>query len=197
MLNFLKRWKLARLLKSVKKYQLLRENGDKKWVKQEIAALAAVTHYYKKKLLFNKHFPLARIALFEYLRAAASLNDAEAQYQCALMRFEEGKYYATWVSSNYRRAIHDKLKQEAFEEAFAFLDAAIKNKHVEAKRYQGLAYIHGWGVEKDTSKGFECVLDSIAMENAWARATKIIEKLRLNSPEFFKALTQYQSKNNS
>ena len=194
MFHFLKRWKLSRLLKSVKRYQAVREHGDKKSVPLEIKALLALAAYYKNTLLTNKKFPLARIYLFEYLRAAAALNDKGSQYQCALMRFEEGKLYAAWNTSNYRRAIHEKLMKEAFDEAFAFLEVAIKNNSAEAKRYKGLAYIHGWGVDKDTSKGFEYILDSIAMENAWARATKIIEKLNLNSPEFFKALTQYQSK---
>lgn len=194
MFYFLKRWKLARLVKHVKRYQVIREHGDKKSVGLELKALLAVADYYKKTLLFHKKVPLARMALFEYLRAAASLNHPEAQYQCALMRFEDGKFYTQWNASGYRRIVHEKLMNEAFEEAFAFLDVAIKNRHVEAKRYLGLAYIHGWGVAKDTTKGFECILDSIAMENAWAKATKIIDKLNLNSPEFFKALTQYQAK---
>ncbi len=194
MLHFLKRWKLNRLLKTVKRYQVIRENGDKKCVHLEIKALWALANYYKNTLLTNSKFPLARLYLFEYLRAAAALNDKQAQYHCALMRFEEGKFYAAWNASNYRRAVHEKLRQEAFDDAFAFLEVAIKNNSFEAKRCQGLAYIHGWGVEKDAAKGFECILDSINMENAWARATKIIEKLHLNSPEFFKALTQYKAK---
>lgn len=194
MFHFLKRWKLNRLLKTAQRYQVVREHGDHKSVPLEIKALLAIAAYYKSSLLTDKKYPLARAYLFEYLRAAASLNHAGAQYQCALMRFDEGKLYQAWCASSYHRAVHDKLKQEAFEEAFAFLEAAIKNKHSEAKRYQGLAYIHGWGVEKDTSKGFDYILDSIAMENAWSRATKIIDKLQLNSPEFFKALTQYQNK---
>jgi TPR repeat protein len=197
MFHFLKRWKLNRLLKTVKRYQVIRELGDKKSVPLEIKALLAVAAYYKNTLLLNKHYPLARASLFEYLRAAAALNNAGAQYQCALMRFEEGKFYTAWHTSSYQRLVHEKLMKEAFEEAFSFLDVAIKNKYSEAKRYQGLAYIHGWGVAKDTAKGFEYILDSIAMENAWAKATKIIEKLNLNSPEFFKALTQYQNKSAS
>lgn len=197
MLHFLTRWKLSRLLKTVKRYQLIRENGDKKSVNLEIKAVLELADYYQKKLLTNPKFPLARVYLFEYLRAAAALNDKGAQYRCALMRFEEGKLYAAWNLSNYRRAVHEKLMREAFDEAYAFLETAIKNNSSDAKRYKGLAHIHGWGVEKDTAKGFEYILDSIAMENAWGRATKIIDKLNLNSPEFFKALTQYQSKSTS
>lgn len=197
MFYFLKRWKLARLIKNVKHYQIIREQGDKKSVGLEIKALLTVAAYYQNTLLFHKKVPLARLAMFEYLRAAASLNNPGAQYQCALMRFEDGKFYTQWNASAYRRVVHEKLMNEAFEEAFAFLDIAIKNKHSDAKRYLGLAYIHGWGVAKDTTKGFEYILDSIAMENAWAKATKIIEKLNLNSPEFFKALTQYQAKTNT
>ena len=195
MFHFLTRWKLSRLLKVVKRYQTIRENGNNKSVPLEIKALWVLADYYKNKLLTNAKFPLARLYLFEYLRAAASLNDKNAQYQCGLMRFEEAKFYAAWCLSSYRRAIHEKLRTEAFDEAFAFLEVAIKNKHSDALRYKGLAYINGWGVDKDTNVGFDYILDSIAMENAWAKATKIIEKLNLNSPEFFKALTQYQHKN--
>jgi hypothetical protein len=50
-------------------------------------------------------------------------------------------------------------------------------------------------VEKDTNKGFNLILESIEMANAWSQATKIIEKLHLNSPEFFQALTRYQAQN--
>ena len=106
-----------------------------------------------------------------------------------------GRFYETWAHSTYAVPAHDRYMKEAYSQAFEFLNTAEANKSVEAKRYKGLAYIYGWGVDKDTSKGFNLILASIEMENAWSQATKIIEKLHLNSPEFFQALTKYQAGN--
>lgn len=196
MFYFFKRWKLNGLLKKVKKFQMLREQGDKKAAPLEIQALHELAMFYQKHL-YDKHFPQAKLYLFEYYRAAAGLNDAKAQYQCALMAFSKAQFYSDWYRSSYGREVHEQLMKDAYAEAFAFLDAAEANRYVEAKRYKGLAFIYGWGVDKNPNKGFELILESIDMENAWANATKIIEKLHLNSPEFFKALTQYQAKKNS
>lgn len=193
MFNFLKRWKLNAITKKLKRFQQLREQGDKKAQVMEIQTLHELAGFYQK-VLFNKNFPLARLSLFEAYRAAASLNDAKAQYQCALMAFAKAKFYQTWYQSSYGREIHEKIMRDTYQEAHAFLDAAEANHYVEAKRYKGLAYIYGWGVEKNVNQGFDLILESIEMENAWSNATKIIEKLHLNSPEFFKALTQYQAK---
>ncbi|MCD6047774.1 MAG: hypothetical protein K0S08_1421 [Gammaproteobacteria bacterium] len=194
MFTWLKRWKLNGLLKTLKKVQYAREQGDEKAKAREIQLLRQIAEFFSAQQ-YNKNFPQAKLQKFEYYRAGAGLNDPVAQYACALMCFDVGRYYEAWSHSEYSRPVHEHYMKEAFEQAFKFLDAAEANKSVEAKRYKGLAYIYGWGVAKDTNKGFQFILDSIDMANQWAQATKIIEKLNLNSPAFFQALTQYQSKN--
>jgi len=194
MLTWFKRWQLNGMLAKLKKYQYARDNGDAKAKLSEIKLLLKVASFFADQVT-NKSFPQAKLQRFEYLRAAAELNSASAQYICALMCFDVGRFYETWHQSSYGIALHERYMKEAYQQAFTFLNAAVENKSVEALRYLGLAHIYGWGVPKDTGKGFQYILESIEMENAWSQATKIIEKLNLNSPEFFQALTRYQSQN--
>lgn len=195
MFTWFKRWRLNGKLKQLKKFQYLREQGDKNAQAQEIKMLCDIAEFFSRQA-YNCYFPQAKLQKFEYYRAAAGLQNAKAQYLCALMCFDVARFYETWHQSAYAREIHERYMKEAYEQAFAFLNAAEENRYVEAKRYKGLAYIYGWGVEKDTNKGFNLILESIEMQNAWSQATKIIDSLHLNSPEFFQALTQYKAKNN-
>jgi TPR repeat protein len=193
MFTWFKRWKLNGLLKQLKKLQYARENGDSSAQQLEINKLIAVAEFFSREI-FNKHFPQAKLQMFEYYRAAAGLNNAKAQYACALMCFDVGRFYESWHCSSYSHLAHERYMKEAYEQAFEFLNAAEANHSVDAVRYKGLAYIYGWGVAKDTSLGFNFVLESIEMADAWSSATKIIDQLHLNSPEFFQALTRYKAK---
>lgn len=195
MLTWFKRLQLQGKLKQLKKWQYMREQGNEQAKASEIKMLIDIAEFFARQV-GNKNFPQAALQKFEYYRAAAGLQDAKAQYLCALMCFDVGRFYETWYQSAYTRPIQERYMKEAYEQAFAFLNAAEENRYVEAKRYKGLAYIYGWGVTKDTNKGFNLILESIEMQNAWAQATKIIDSLHLNSPEFFQALTQYKAKTN-
>ena len=75
-----------------------------------------------------------------------------------------------------------------YEEAFTYLRTADASDYVLAKRLLGMVHIHGWGMPKNLDTGYQLVLDSIDLEKAWDRATKIFDELKLNSPEFFAAL---------
>ena len=193
MFTWFKRWQLNGKLKQLKKLQYMREQGNNQAKASEINLLIDVAEFFARQQ-GDKNFPQAALQKFEYYRAAAGLQDAKAQYLCALMCFDVGRFYETWYQSAYTRPIHERYMKEAYEQAFAFLNAAEENHYVEAKRYKGLAYIYGWGVTKDTNTGFNLILESIEMQNAWGQATKIIDSLHLNSPEFFQALTQYKAK---
>ena len=194
MFTWYKRWKLKGLLNTLKKYQHLRESGDAKALPLEIRSLRKVIEFYRKQE-YNPNFSQAKLQMFEYARAAASLNDPVSQLECAKTCFDVGRFFETWHRSNYSRPVQEHYMKEAYQQAFEFLNAAEANRSVDAKRYKGLVYINGWGgVPVDAAKGFQLILESIEMANAWSQATKIIDKLGLSSPEFFKALTQYQAK---
>lgn len=189
---FLKKMKLSRLLKKVRKLHQLRDQGGKVDSKHEIAALKELAKFYDKNP-FNKNIPQAETLALEYYRAAAALNDAQAQYICSERFFKLGLFWQAWANDIYGSTIHKEYAQGYFTEAYTYVKAAEEGGYALAKRLHGLAYIHGWGVTPDTSHGFQMVLDSIEMEKAWERATKIIENLKLNSPEFFSALMKYKS----
>ncbi len=195
MCTWFKRRKLKSLVTKLQKYQEMRENGDPKGRALELKALNEIIRFYQKEE-YNSNFPMAKLQLFEYNRAAAGLNDAKAQLTCAKICFDIGRVYQEWTQSKEARPIHEKEMKEAFSRGFEFLHAAVENNYIEAVQYLGLVYIYGWGIPQDTQKGFQYILKSIEMANGWNRATKIIEKLGLNSQDFFKALTQYQAQNN-
>lgn len=190
-MNFLQKWRLKSLQKKAKKLHQARDQG-KIEPKQEIAVLYRLAKFYDKRM-HDKKVPYARDIALEYYRAAAKLDDREAQYICSQRFFDKAKFWEQWAKDLYGDQIHQQYMRSCYEEAFRYLTVAENAHHVLAKRSHGLAYIHGWGVDVDTEKGFKLVLDSIEMENSWNRATKIIEELKLNSPEFFEALTKYKA----
>jgi TPR repeat protein len=191
-MTFFKRMKLKSLLKKVKKLYQLREQGANTDIKNEITALHAVAEFYTKNH-YNEAFPNSPLFAFEYYRAAASLGDAKAQYLCGKELLDQAKFWEEWEKGMYADAIHTQNMTDRYAEAFKYLSAAESNGYALASRLHGLAYIHGWGVEKNTNTGFKYVLDSIEMDKAWDKATKILEELKLNSPEFFAALMAYKS----
>jgi TPR repeat protein len=189
---FFKRLKLKSLLKKVKKFHDLRDQGANIDIKNEVNALHAVAEFYTDNI-YNKAFPNASVLSLEYYRAAASLSDAKAQYITGRLLLDQAKFWEQWANGFYGDALHKQYATDSFAQAFKYLSAAESNGYALASRLHGLAYIHGWGVEKNTNTGFKYVLDSIEMDKAWDKATKILEELNLNTPEFFAALMAYKA----
>lgn len=194
-MSFFKRLKLKSLLKKAKKLHQVRDQGEAGGFKLEIAALKELTHFFDANR-FNKKFPDAQLQALEYYRAAAALDDAQAQHQLSQRLFAIARFYDEWEKNIYGSPIHKKYAEFYYEDAFKYLKQAETGGYALAKRFHGLAYINGWGVAKDSEKGFQMVIDSIEMEQAWERASKIFEELKLNSPEFFNAIMKHKAKNN-
>ena len=138
--------------------------------------------------LYDKDCPHAQMLCREAYRAAALLGNSEAQYRCGKLFMESGHF---WMDTVAGLLSCDKQKDyavESYAEGLKFLQDAESNGHALAKREHGLAYIHGWGVEQDTQKGYELVIKSIDVEGSWDNATEIFQSLGLNSTEFFSML---------
>lgn len=178
--------------KIAKLHAVYQQDMTKQNAQNEIKAQYQLAEFYKKHL-FDKQFPKAEIYLLECYRAIAALDDPKAKYLCGEKLLTEGKFWANWSQNPvYGSTIHKKYAQALFDEAHAYLNAADENDYVLAKRLLGMANMHGWGVPRDINKGYQLVLDSIELEKAWDRATKIFEELKLSSPEFFAALQSYR-----
>jgi TPR repeat protein len=189
MFGWFARLKLKSLLKRATAMHNYRQNNavSDTVTKKELALLDEIAKLYEK-YQFHKKFPHAREYALEANRAAASLNDIFGQYTVGKKLLEEGKFWDSLQTTMFACNAHKKYATAAYEEAFVYLNAAETAGHPLAKRLKGLAYVNGWGVEKDNDKGFSLVVDSIDQENAWDRATKIFEETGLNKPEFFSSI---------
>ena len=154
---------------------------------KEIAYNLELAEYYDKKR-WNTHFPYAELLAQEAYRAAASLNDVNAQYLLSKRLVKMARFWQERSQGIYAMQVHQRYANDLYEEAFAYLETAEKQGHALAKRLHGLAYINGWGVEKEEEKGFQMVVDSIEQEKAWDRATQIFTELGLNKSEFFSSI---------
>ncbi|CAM4412357.1 MAG: hypothetical protein LEGION0398_MBIBDBAK_00308 [Legionellaceae bacterium] len=192
---FFKKIKLAGLLKRVKKLHAMREQGKGTGFQEEIAALIELAQLYDQ-YKFNKYFPNAETLAIEYYRAAASLDAPKAQYILSQRLFDKAKFYEQWSHNNYGSSIHQKYAFAYYEEAFNYLKESEKSGYALAKRYHGLCYINGWGVDKNLETGFQMIIDSIEMEKAWDKVTKILDELGLNSPEFFNSIMRQKANKN-
>lgn len=192
-MHFFQRLKLKSLRKKVEKAHAMREqNGTNANLLNEITAQYQLADFYLKHR-FDKNLPNADILVLECYRAIATLGEPKGQYLCGERLLNQGKFWASWANNPiYGAPIHQKYAKANFEEAFAYLETADAAGYALARRLLGLAYIHGWGTPQDLNKGYKFVLDSIEMEKAWDRATKIFDELKLNSPEFFAALQSYK-----
>ncbi len=189
MFGWFTRLKLKSMVKKATAMHNHRENNAVSdiIVKKEVILLYEIAKVYEKNQ-FNKKFPHAHEYILEAYRAAASLNDANAKYLVGKQLLEDGKFWDSLQSTLYTCSSHTKYAAAAYEEAFVYLDAAEAAGHPLAKRLKGLAYVNGWGVEKNNDQGFALIVDSIDQENAWDRATKIFEEIGLNKPEFFSSI---------
>lgn len=183
------KFKLKKLLKKAKNLYDKRERGANVNIKNEVKVLKDLAKFHLKHQ-FNKKFPKAKIYANEYYRAAAALNDPEAQYILGKEQLETGRFWQSWHDGHYGEPVHETYKSQCFKEAFALLEAADENGYPLAKRLHGLAWINGWGVEANNDKGFKMIVDSIEEANQWDKATEIFKELGLNKPEFFSAMMQ-------
>ena len=194
MREFFKRMKLRFLQKKAKKLHQIREQGQGAGFEREIEALLELATFFDKNRFYKK-FPEAETFALEYYRAAASLDDPRAQYTVSQYLFDKARLYDNWRHDIYGSSIHERYASFYYEDAFKYLKESEAGGYALARRFHGLAYIHGWGVVKDTEKGFQMIIASIDMEQAWDRSTKILEELKLNSPEFFNSIIRYKAKN--
>ncbi|KTD73330.1 hypothetical protein [Legionella tucsonensis] len=189
---YLKRWQIRRIIKKIKAMQANRVNnqpGDE-MLKKEIAYYFELASIYSK-LKGNKKFPYAQLMYMECYRAAAMLDDAEANYQLGQMILEEAKFRQNLEKEGvFKSEPNLKKCNQLFEEAHAYLLAAIALNHIAAKRLRGLSFINGWGLEADKKTGFELIVASIEEEGAWDRVPQIFASMGLNKPEFFSQIMQ-------
>lgn len=185
-------WKIKRIIKKLKVMQAHRVNnqpGDEV-LKKEIAYYFELATLYKNRVA-NKKFPYPNLMHEECLRAAAGLEDAKANYQLGKMMLEEAKFRENLQKEGvFKSEANSKKYTLLYEEAHAYLSAAVALGHIEAKRLKGLCFINGWGVAVDNKAGFEMVVDSIEQEGSWDRVPQIFASMGLNKPEFFSAIMQ-------
>lgn len=187
---FLKKLKIKRLTKKLKAMHQHRVHNQPpdEVIAKEIGyyhELAGIYH----KLIGHKAYPFAAEMEMACLRAAAALNDTSAQYQLGKRLLDEAKLRDSLQQEELFASPGNKQQTHLlYEEVHAYLQAAEKLGHVEAKRLRGLCYINGWGVETDKEKGFELVVASIEQENSWDRVPQIFASIGLNKPEFFSAI---------
>lgn len=187
-----KRWKIKKIVKKLKALQLNRATNQpgEELVKKEIAYYIELAAIYKG-LHGNKKYPYAQLMYEECLRAAAGLDDAEANYQLGYTALEEAKFRANLEKENvFQSELNRKKSEQLYGEAHAYLLAALSLGHVSAKRLRGLCFINGWGLEVDKKEGFELVVASIEQEGSWDRVPQIFASMGLNKPEFFSAIMQ-------
>ena len=133
--------------------------------------------------------------LLAVYRASSMLDDSTAQYLLGKNLLEEGKFRDNLQREGvFASESNERQMRERFVDAHAFLMAAMKLNHIQAKRLHGLSYINGWGLPADKNKGFELIVESIEQENSWDRVPQIFKEIGLNKPEFFSALMQRRHK---
>jgi TPR repeat protein len=189
---YLTRWKIKRITKKIKALHANRVNNPSsgEMIKKEISYYFELAKLYHK-LSGHKKSPFASLMFAECHRAAADLDDPEANFLIGQMTLEEAKFRDNLEKEGiFKSDINSKKCNELYEEAHAYLLAAMNFGHVAAKRLRGLCYINGWGLETDKKTGFELIVDSIEQEGSWDKVPQIFASMGLNKPEFFSAITQ-------
>lgn len=194
----LTKFKIHRLTKKLKSMQQSRVHNQpsEEALKKEIAAYHKLAGIYHS-LHGRKKYPFARDMWLECFRAASTLDDTMSQYLLGKNLLDEAKFRLDLqIKGVFASPSNERQTKQLFEEALAYLVAAEKLKHIEAKRLHGLCYINGWGVEPDKKKGFELIVQSIDQENSWDKVPQIFAAMGLNKPEFFSELTQLRNNKN-
>jgi len=190
----LKQWKINRYIKKLKAMQANRvhnQPGDEV-LKKEILYYFELAALYKN-LKFSKAFPYAHLMQLECYRQAAGLNDAEANFQLGKIYLDEAKFRQNLEHEGiFNSESNCKRSVQLYEEAHAYLLAAIGLGDIAAKRLRGLSLINGWGLDADKNAGFELIVASIEQEGSWDRVPQIFAAMGLNKPEFFAAIMQHR-----
>ncbi|MFJ1267747.1 hypothetical protein ACD661_04130 [Legionella lytica] len=187
-------WKIKRIVKKIKAMQANRVNnqpGDD-MIKKEIAYYFELAELYKK-MKCSKKFPYARVMYEECLRAATSIDDAQANYLLGKILLDEAKFREQLeIEGVFKSETNSRSCQRLYEEAHAYLSAAVNLGHIEAKRLKGLCFINGWGIGADKKAGFDLIVASIEQEGSWDRVPQIFAAMGLNKPEFFSEIMQHR-----
>lgn len=188
---FFKRFKARRLTKKIAVLQKIREHGTSS--EKDLAKEKELYHHLADLYLLlerDKKTYYARDMRLAVYRASAVLDDTKAQFILGNLLLDEAKFRADLEAKGiFSSPSNFKEMERLYEESRAYFFAAEKLDHIQAKRMHGLFYINGWGVPVDKEHGFELVVESIKMENSWARVPQIFSEIGLNKPEFFSALS--------
>lgn len=191
---FFKKFRINRLLKKIKVMQQSRVHNQP----TSLAILKEIALYHKlakiyKSLEGHKKFPFAGEMVKECYRASAVIEDSEAGYLIAKQLLDEAKFrQALQKEGLFANVSNERRMTYLFEEALAYLKAAVSLNHIQAKRLYGLCFIHGWGIPVDQDTGFDFIVSSIDQENSWNKVPQIFASLGLNKPEFFSALMKHR-----
>ncbi len=191
-----KKFKSNKIIKKIKVMQQSRalNQPTDDALKQEIALYHQLADIYIS-LQGHKKCPFARDMLLAVYRASSMLDDSTAQYLLGKTLLEEGKFRETLKNEGvFSSESNDRQMHTLYTDAHAFLIAAMKLNHIQARRLHGLSYINGWGLPVDQNKGFELIVESIEQENSWDKVPQIFKEIGLNKPEFFSALMQRRNK---
>lgn len=185
------RMKLASLKKTLKKQYELRDAGNAGKLDELLKAYLALAAFFEKHS-HDAQLPFADLLALENYRAAGKLGSTAAQFRLAELLLERAKFYASCEGTPWNDPGQLVYARAHFDEVYTLLTAAAQAGHALAMRLHGMIHVNGWGMPVNTDQGFKMVIESINMENAWDRATKIFESLGLNSPEFFATLRAQQ-----
>ncbi|MES2141640.1 MAG: hypothetical protein V4471_01960 [Pseudomonadota bacterium] len=192
-MNCFQKYKFKCLQKKLHKlHRLYEQEGSDKQLKALTQAFYAMAAFYKKHS-FDKGLPYAEFHVLECYRVLSSFGDPKAQYLLGECLLNYGKFWLDMVKNPLYKTNQPKVyAQTFFEESRVYLQAANEQNYFLARRLLGLVHMHGWGCDADLQKGYQLVLESIDLEQAWGKATQIFDKLQLNSPEFFATLRAYK-----
>lgn len=193
----LKRLKIKKLTKKIKAMQANRVHNQPRdeVLAKEISFYHELAGIYNS-LIGHKHYPLAAEMNIACLRAAASIDDANAEYELGKKFLEEAKFREQLQKEGiFASPSNERQMSQLYSESLAYLEAAEGLGHIEARRLHGLCFINGWGLAIDKDKGFELVVESIEQENSWEKVPQIFAAIGLNKPEFFTALMKHRNKN--
>ncbi len=192
-MNYFQKIKLKRLQKRLHKLlSLYEQEGLDSHVKSLTQGFYAMAGLYERHR-FDKHVPNAEFYALECYRVLASYGDVKAQYLLGERLLNYGKFWESLSQNSLYKTNRPKAyAQSFFDESLVYLQAADEQSYPLARRLLGMIYIHAWGRPSDLQKGYQLILESIDLEQAWGRATQIFDTLKLNSPEFFAALRVYK-----
>lgn len=193
-IGWFKRFKIKRLQKQLRGLSAARLNhtSSSEALQKEIALYFTLAKVYES-LLGNKKHPFAREQALACYRAAAALDDSQAQFIVGQKLLEEARMHEELQNGGlFASDANAAYLKMLYSDAHGFLLAAEKHQHIKAKRVRGLCYINGWGVPIDKNTGFDLVVASIEQENAWDRVQKIFAELGINQSSFFSELFQHR-----